>query len=221
VVGLAALVVSIGIVDSVNPSTIAPALYLATGKKGERSLALFVAGVFAVNMLAGLVVVLGPGRLVLSFVPHPDSHAKHLLELALGLFCLVIAAALWIGRRHVERSFAVVDARVQQSSLVLGAAIQVVELPTAFPYFAAIAAIVASDANIPEQIVLLALFNAAFVVPLLAILAIRRLAGKRADPLLESWRTWLQRWTPVLIPALFLVIGLGLIAVGAVGLASE
>ena len=220
-VGLAALVVSIGIVDSLNPSTIAPALYLATGKKADRTLSLFIVGVFAVNMLGGLLLVLGPGRLVLSFVPHPDSHAKHLLELALGVFCLVIAAALWIARRHVERSFAIVDARVHESSLLLGAAIQVVELPTAFPYFAAIAAIVASDANVPEEIVLLALFNAAFVLPLLAILAIRRLAGKRGDPLLEGWRTWLQRWTPVLIPALFLVIALGLIAVGAVGLASE
>jgi len=221
VVGLAALVVSIGIVDSVNPSTIAPALYLATGRKPDRSLTLFIVGVFTVNMLGGLVLVLGPGRLLLSFVPHPDSHAKHLLELALGVFALVIAAALWIGRRRVARSFAAVDTRVQQSSFVIGAAIQVVELPTAFPYFAAIAAIVAADANVPEEIILLALFNAAFVGPLFAILAIRRIAGKRADPMLESWRLWLERWAPVLIPALFLLIGLGLIALGAAGLASE
>src|SRR5207253_11148571 len=66
VVALVFLVVSVGLVDSLNPSTIAPALYLATGKNAVRSLAGFTAGVFGFNLAGGVVLLLGPGRAVVT-----------------------------------------------------------------------------------------------------------------------------------------------------------
>src|SRR5436309_1702236 len=74
---LVALVLSVGLVDSLNPSTVGPAVYLATRKYALRSLLGFTLGVFAVNVAAGLVLTLGPGQAILAAVPNVGEHTKH------------------------------------------------------------------------------------------------------------------------------------------------
>src|SRR6266487_4470968 len=71
--GLVALVLSVALVDSLNPSTMGPAVYLATRKHAARSLLGFTLGVFAVNVAAGLVLTLGPGQAILAAVPTWES----------------------------------------------------------------------------------------------------------------------------------------------------
>ena len=56
------IVVSIGLADSMNPSTIAPGLYLAVGERARSSLIQFTLAVFAVNLVGGAVIALGPGQ---------------------------------------------------------------------------------------------------------------------------------------------------------------
>ena len=86
---LVAIVVSIALVDSLNPSTVGPALYLATAKDARGGLARFTAGVFGVSLIGGLALALGPGELILSAVPHPSAAAKHSIELGLGVAALL------------------------------------------------------------------------------------------------------------------------------------
>jgi cytochrome c biogenesis protein CcdA len=217
VVALAALVLSIGLADSINPSTVAPALYLALGKDAVKSLAGFTAGVFCAYLLGGVALTLGPG----SAVPHPGATLTHLIELGLGGGTLAFALALWLGRAQIARRLAQEERRIGRSSLLLGATIMAVELPTALPYFAAIAAIVASGRGPVTQVLLLVLFNAAFVAPLLAILVLRARAGARGRARLETLRLRLERGAPVLIPALALVIAVALLLVGGIGLATD
>jgi cytochrome c biogenesis protein CcdA len=216
-----AIVVVIGIVDSANPSTIAPALYLAAGKDGRRSLAGFIAGVFVTSLVLGLVLALGPGQAVMSHVPHPGDQARHLIELSAGGLLVLVSIALWIKRTSVARHVTSNTERLDRSSMLLGAGIVVVEFPTALPYFAAIAAVVDSGSSIPTQILLLAVFNFCFVVPLLAILGLRILAGERARLFLERARANIDRWLATLVPGLVLLIGLALIAIGAYGLLTD
>jgi len=63
----ALLVASIGAADSLNPSTVGPALLLATAHKPVQALASFTAGVFLVPFVAGALVILGPGELLLDY----------------------------------------------------------------------------------------------------------------------------------------------------------
>jgi cytochrome c biogenesis protein CcdA len=94
-----------------------------------------------------------------------------------------------------------------------------VELPTAFPYFAVIAAIAASNSNIAAQLGLVGLYNLLFVLPLLGILAARTLAGERGERLLQSMRAWVQRNAAAVLAATLTMIGLAGIVIGAAGLA--
>src|ERR687883_10768 len=90
--GLLLVVASIAVFDSLNPSTIGPALYLATTRRGPRTVGAFALGVFVVSFAGGLVLALGPGQLLLSLVPRPKPTTKHLIELAAGAIVLVFNA---------------------------------------------------------------------------------------------------------------------------------
>jgi Sap, sulfolipid-1-addressing protein len=214
---LLALVILVGLVDSANPSTIAPALYLAAGKEAHRGLLGFIAGGFAVNLAGGILLAIGPGQAALAIVPHPGDEVLHLLELAAGGITLVLAAGLWLVRGRVAHHVEANKDRIDRSSLLVGGGIMLVELPTAVPYFAVIAAVVGSGRGLPTQIALLAIFNGVLFLPLVAILAVRSLASERGRALLERRRAGIDRRLSTLVPLLVLVVSIVLIAVGAVG----
>ena len=217
---LIGLVVSIGLADSLNPTTIAPALYLSTGKRAQSRVFQFTLGVFAVYLLGGAIIALGPGQILLSLVPKPDRQTRHILEVVAGAAMIAASALLWRHRRSLSDREAPHLPSQGKSSVVLGATITAVELPTAFPYFAVIAAIVGSGLGPPRQMVLLLLFNLCFVLPLIAIVATLALAGERAQPILTSVRQFLHRRWPVLLATVALAAGIFVITLGLTGLES-
>jgi cytochrome c biogenesis protein CcdA len=217
VLALIALVVSIGAADALNPSTLAPALFFAVGPRARRDVAGFTLGVFAVSLAGGLALTFGPGQALLTRVSKPSPHTVHLIELIAGGAALPAAAALWHARAH----FAARLARAQpgsRSALLLGAGIMAVELPTAVPYFAAIAAIVESGHSDSTQIFLLLLYNAAFIVPLVLLLLILALAGVRGAQIAARARVQLDIWAPRIAPAALVVASVVLLTLGVIGL---
>ncbi len=217
---LIGLVISIGIADSLNPTTLAPALYLATRERARGKLIEFTAAVFGVYLVGGLAIALGPGQLLLSLVPHPGRHLSYVLELIAGVAMLTAAAFLWgyrdrLGRRDPDKEVRTAG----KSSALLGATITAVELPTAFPYFAAIAAIVGSDFGLARQVFLLVLFNVCFVAPLLGIIATLTFAGPNAQRLLLSVRERLEAHWPAVLAILALLAGVFVTLLGVTGLA--
>ncbi len=100
---LIALVVSVGLADSMNPSTVGPALHLASGTRSRRRLAQFTFGVLAVYFVGGAVIALGPGQVLLSLVPRPGAKVRHICETAAGVVMLIAAAFLWHDRESHSR----------------------------------------------------------------------------------------------------------------------
>ena len=218
---LIGLVVSIGIADSLNPTTIAPALYLAAGDHARRQVAEFTAAVFAVYLLGGLVVALGPGELLLAIVPRPGRHLGYVLEIVAGGAMLVASAVLWGYRKRLAQSEAPEINTRGRSSAILGATITAVELPTAFPYFAAIAAIVGADLSVVRIVFLLVIFNICFIFPMLVILGVLTFAGPNAQLVLTRGREWLEARWPTVLAVLALAAGLIVTMLGVTGLASS
>jgi cytochrome c biogenesis protein CcdA len=213
--------ISVGLADSLNPSTVGPALYIATGGHRAWRVMQFTIGVFSVNFVGGIVLTIGPGRLLLGLVPHPQGTVRHVIELAAGVGLLVVAAAIFMGRRSLARRELPGRGGSGGSAFVTGGSIAAIELPTAAPYFAVIAGIVASSASVPQEIGLLVLYNVAFVVPLLAIIAVILLAGSRADPWLQKGGDWLQRRWPVVLASLLIFVGSVLAILGGSGLVKQ
>lgn len=221
---LATLLVVAGIAaaDSLNPTTIGPALLFTVATKPARHVLEFAAGFFLVNLAGGILLVLGPGEWLLSLLPHPSAHTKHILEIAGGVALLAIAAGLWVGRRRLAKpgSERKINPR-SGSAFVTGAGIALAELPTALPYFAAIAAIVAADLHTATELILLLVFNVIFVAPVFAIAIALGVAPSLRASFIEPLRTWLTVEWPKVAAVIVAAGGIALLAVGVGGLAGE
>jgi cytochrome c biogenesis protein CcdA len=220
-VRLLGLMISIGLADSLNPSTIAPALFLATGDKGRRTVIEFTLAVFAVYLFGGALIAIGPGQLLRSLIPHLHATVRHVVELAVGIGLLLAAAMLWSNReRLIARGLPATNPK-GRSSAILGASISAIELPTAFPYFAAIAAILASGLGPLNQLLLLLVFNVCFIAPLLAIIVTLSFAGERSERLLAKGRGFLERRWPHTVAVLLGLVGVLALLFGATGLVAQ
>ena len=218
---LTGLVISIGLADSLNPSTIAVALYLATGERARARVAEFTAGVFVVYFVGGAAIALGPGRLLLSLVPHPSHTTRYVLEIIAGAALIVAAEGLWLNRERLARRDPPDLDASGKASWVLGASITAIELPTAFPYFAAIAAIIGSDTGPVHQLFLLVLFNVCFVLPLLVIIGILEFGGSQTEVVITRFRKFLQDRWPVYLAWLLLFAAVIVIGLGVSGLTGD
>lgn len=215
---LIGLVVSIGLADSMNPSTIAPGLYLALGPQARAGLVQFTLAVFAINLVGGAVIALGPGQALLAIVPTPGATVRYIAEIVAGVVMLVGAVVLWRRRRTLARRELPTPKSEGRSAIWLGVTISAVELPTAFPYFAVIAAVVGSGFSPLRQLILLALYNVAFVLPLLLMILTLTVAPHQAGRILGRARDWLQRRWPALLGGLALVAGTFCVVIGITGL---
>ncbi|HEX3614985.1 MAG TPA: GAP family protein [Solirubrobacteraceae bacterium] len=214
---LIGIVISIGLADSINPSTVAPALYMAAQPRPRRPLAQFTLGVFIVYFVGGSLIALGPGQLILSLVPKTDLLTRHILEVLAGVVLLVVAALLWLHRDRLGQKQLPTFSSQGRASWLLGATIMAVELPTAFPFFAALAAIEGSGVDLARKIFLILVFVVCFVTPMLAILALLTFAGPRASVQLARISAFLQRHWPVLLAVVAVAAGLITIGLGATG----
>jgi cytochrome c biogenesis protein CcdA len=176
-----------------------------------------------VYLLGGAIIALGPGQLLLSVLPHPDAAGRQGLQLGVGAVMLLVGGAVWRNRHSLSDREVPKFIREPQgrSSTLLGAMIMAVELPTAFPYFAAIAAIVGSGIGVIRQLSLLLLFNLCFVLPLLCILGTLSVAPDRAQERLSRARLFLHRHWPRLLGGLMLLVGVFVVLIGATGLAGH
>jgi cytochrome c biogenesis protein CcdA len=217
---LLGLAISIGIADSLNPTTIAPCLYLASGRHPRRQVAEFTFAVFAVYLVGGLAIALGPGQLLLSLVPRPGRHLGYVLEIVAGVAMLAAAAFLWGYRGRLSQASPPQVNPSRRSSAILGATITAVELPTAFPYFAVIAAVVGANVGITRTTFLLVVFNFCFILPLLGILGVLTFAGPDANRLLNRGRCALEARWPAVLALLALLAGLFVTMLGVTGIAA-
>jgi cytochrome c biogenesis protein CcdA len=214
---LTLLVASIALADSINPSTVIPALWLARGR-GARVLASYTAGVFMVYLAGGLVLVLGPGQLLISSLNHVHGSLEHALEAAGGILALAFGLVSWRSRVGPASSRPPGRLRKPLGAFALGAAIMAVELPTAFMYFGAISAVLAAREPTPAEIVLLIAYNAVFVAPLVALVLIRRYAGASADRWLLAASARMRYVGQVALAGVAGIFGIALTAIAMNGL---
>jgi cytochrome c biogenesis protein CcdA len=215
VIALAAVVVSIALADSVNPTTVIPALYLATGPHPGRTVLGFAAGFFAVNAVGGLLA-LGLGNRVAGVVRHVRGDVLGAGEIVAGLVALLVGALLWHRRHAASERIARSDELVRRFAPAAGAGLAAVELPTAVPYFAVLALLATSGESAAALIALVLVFNLVFLAPVLVVAIVASVAGRRTD-MLASARAAVLRYSGAAAALLVCVVGAALVALGVRG----
>lgn len=217
---LALAVVAIALPDSLNPSLIAAAVYLALGDHPVRRPLLFTITAFAVTLAGGLAIALGLGNLILSLLPKLSHNVRWSVIEVVGVLIMCGGAAIWWRReslagRPTERR---TERGAGGSAVLIGAGIAGVELLTAFPYFAAIALVLGSSVSGASKISLLVLYNLIYVLPLIGIVVIRAIMGDRGAQLLVPVTDWIDNHWPVVVAPVAGVVGAALVVYGTVRL---
>jgi cytochrome c biogenesis protein CcdA len=209
-------VAGMGLADSLNPATIAVAVVLATTDRPVWRLIGYTAGIFGVYLAGGLILTLGPSGLIRTATHRSDSTLFNVALLVAGLVALGFAIWVFV-HRHDQAKVPDVAMR-PGSALGLGAGMTAVDLPTAFPYFAVIVAIVGKDIHVLPEIGLLLLFNLMYVLPLIAIIAVAATLGDRAAEPLKKVQDFVTRWSPILLAGLSAGLGVAVLVAGISGL---
>ncbi|MGH2896902.1 MAG: GAP family protein [Solirubrobacteraceae bacterium] len=213
----ATVVAALGVADSINPVTILVAMYLGSGPDPARRLGGFISGVFTAYLIGGLALMLGPAELLRGGLAGVEIPGMDAAALVAGVGLMAVAVAVWTRRNRLARVRLPDGLARPRSALALGALVTVLDLPTAFPYFGAIAVIVNGDMPMVAQLILLGLFNALYVLPLALVLVAHLAFGARSHALLARVRAAVARIAAPLLAAGAGAAGAALVARGAGG----
>jgi hypothetical protein len=200
---LALAVIAIALPDSLNPSLIVAAVFLALGERPVWRTALFTLATFIVTLAGGIAIALGLGNLVLSLLPKLSHTVKWEVAIVVGVVVMCGGVVVWWRREGLAADPETMhkEPSAHGSPLLMGAGIAGVELLTAFPYFAAIGLVLGSSVAAPAKLFLLFLYNLVYVVPLIAIVVVRAVMGEKGAEFLVPVSDWIQtRWPMVVAP---------------------
>jgi cytochrome c biogenesis protein CcdA len=93
-----------------------------------------------------------------------------------------------------------------------GAVVNFIGIPFALPYFAAVDQIIRADLSLTESLVVLGGYNLAYALPFLVVPLATAIAGPGAKSYLERINQLIERISDILMPWMFLLLGLALAA---------
>jgi cytochrome c biogenesis protein CcdA len=134
-----------------------------------------------------------------------------------GVGLLVGVLLLWVawlsrGGNTGEKSKAQVEGLTPLKAFGVGAIINIVGLPFALPYFAALDQILKADLTVTGSILMLAGYNLGYALPFLVVPALALLLGEGSRPLLARINEKVDRASAVLMPLMLALVGIALVA---------
>ncbi len=93
-----------------------------------------------------------------------------------------------------------------------GAILNFIGIPFALPYFAAVDQILKANLSLAESLAVLGAYNIAYALPFLVVPVATAIAGESAKASLERINGFIARASDLLMPWLFLLLGLALVA---------
>ena len=129
---------------------------------------------------------------------------------------LIIACALlWLVLRTRKDKGKRPDENTPEFTLwkafAFGAVINIIGIPFAVPYFAAIDQLLKSDLDTMGVVTGLAIYNAAYALPFLLIPLLTAIMGDRSKPILARVNGFMEKAGDIIMPLLLLAIGLALL----------
>jgi cytochrome c biogenesis protein CcdA len=163
------------------------------GAHPERRAFAFIAGVFVVMVVGGVLLAGGLTQWVATYFSRLPDGVWLQAQVALGLGLVLFGLSY---RTQAE----VRAVRKPPSGLfgpfLFGALLMFNEVTTAVPYFAAIALMSEASLTPSEWLIGLLVYNLVFVVPLLMFVAVHRVYRDRFDVLSDRIDGWMRKWGP-------------------------
>lgn len=181
---------ALALVDSINPSAIVVTLYLLSGGRVPAQIVVYVAAIFLTYLTLGVMMMSGIDALLPSLGTVGSSRLGFIVQGFIGLAMLLYAIRAPTTAKSPPR----VESRASSYAALalLGVTVTTMELPTAVPYFGAIALLTTADLPMAQWMPLLVVYNAIFVLPPVLLLVGHIVFGRRLDARYADLRERLQ-----------------------------
>jgi hypothetical protein len=200
---------ALALVDSINPSAIVVTLYLLSRGRVPAQVVVYVAAIFLTYLTLGAMMLLGFDALLPSLATMGSGRFGLIVQGVIGLAMLlygILAPTTATSASRVEPS-----ASTFAALALLGVTVTTMELPTAVPYFGAIALLTTADLPTARWLPLLLLYNAIFVLPPVLLLVCHIVFGSRLDARYADLRERLQAGARETLLWIFGLVGGGLL----------
>ncbi len=208
---LLAYLVPIVIVDTVNPVLAAAVIFALGTRRPYRAASWVLFGWFAVYFLAGIGLAVGLERITRALANPRQIDFAIQTPIALAMIWFAYTSARDSeqpkANKHVPRAGGSNHTLGAFSGILLGATINLVGLPFALPYFAAIDQVLKTDLSASEAAWVLALYNLVYILPFAALMLLRFIYRDQADALFERINVWMEKSGAVIMPAVLFLIG--------------
>ncbi len=213
-------VLLLAVLDNINPSAIVVTLYLLSISKSRVlvHVGVYLGAIFVTYFALGALMLLGVEALLPSLGGVLHSRIGLIAQSLVGLALLVYS--LTAQTNHAPtRAVARPSASTYAALAVLGISVTAMELPTAIPYFAAIALMTEAALPIQAWAPLLGLYNLIFVLPPIALLVGHLVLGRRLAQRYAALRQRLERGAREAALWVAGLVGGGLFVTGMIELA--
>lgn len=196
----------LALVDSLSIGTLLiPVFFLIAPRLRPGRMLVYLGAISGFYFLVGIALTLGATTVLTSFRGALETPAAYTVQLVLGAALLVTGIAMptkkkepaaggsaRAGRLARWRDRAMGGAR---PTAVIGVALAagLLELATMVPYLAAVGQLASAPLDTASRLLLLAAYCLVMVLPALLLLALRLVARRFVEPMLQRLAAWLER----------------------------
>ena len=193
--------------DVLNPVLFTFMVYAAGSKRPVAASSAMLLGHTVAYIISGVVLVYGIEQLSTRLANPRTIDFVIEFVVALALLWLVLRTRKDKGKRPDEQT----PELTVPKAFIFGALVNLIGIPFAIPYFAAIDQLLKSGLDTTGMIIALVLYNLAYALPFLLIPLLTAIMGDRSKPILAKVNGMMEKASDIIMPLLLLVIGLALL----------
>jgi len=193
--------------DVLNPVLFTFMVYAAGSKRPVAASSAMLLGHTVAYIISGVVLVYGIEQLSTRLANPRTIDFVIEFVIALALLWLVLRTRKDKGKRPDEQTPEITVPK----AFIFGAVVNLIGIPFAIPYFAAIDQLLKSGLDTTGMIIALVLYNLAYALPFLLIPLLTAIMGDRSKPILAKVNGMMEKASDIIMPLLLLVIGLALL----------
>lgn len=205
--------VALAALDSLNPTATAIQVYLLSTPKPIVRSVLFILGVFLAYWTAGLLIVLGFGKVITTLMSSAGSFLSnpiiYVLQFIIGAVMLAVG---WTLNTANEQKAVKHPKNLKPTyTFLLGLCVTIWEFPTALPYLAALERVIQARLDLLSIMSVLGLYNVVFVLPLVILLGIYIVFQESAAGQLNAINRSINKFAPKILRVVLICLGAVLI----------
>jgi cytochrome c biogenesis protein CcdA len=193
--------------DLLNPVLFTFMVYAAGSKRPVATSSVMLLGHTAAYMTSGVILAYSIEQLSVRLANPKTIDFVFEFVIACALLWLVFRTRKDSGKRPDEQT----PEFTLWKAFTFGAAVNLIGIPFAVPYFAAIDQMLKSNLDTAGVILGLVIYNLAYALPFLLIPVLTAIMGDSSKPILARVNGVMEKASDVIMPLLLLAIGLALL----------